>query len=84
LGISTGIAGFQIAFANSTPPVKIENLLRTELVLAEGVEIIVSKVEIGPNFSLPKHYHPGEEFVYMLEGTATVWQKDKPDRIPAD
>ena len=75
LGLSIGI----ISSHAGTPPVKIENLLRSELQLDKGIEIIVSRVEIGPNFTLPKHYHPGEEFVYMLEGSATVWQQGKPD-----
>jgi len=59
--------------------VKIDNLMRTELQVAEGIEVIVSVIEIGPQFTLPKHYHPGEEFVYLLEGSATVWQQGKPD-----
>ncbi|NKB68486.1 MAG: cupin domain-containing protein [Candidatus Latescibacteria bacterium] len=59
--------------------VKLANLLRTELQLAEGVEVIVSMVEIPPNSQLPRHYHPGEEFVYILEGSGTLWQKDKAD-----
>ena len=24
-------------------------------------------------------WHPGEEFVYVLEGSEVLWQKDKPD-----
>lgn len=60
---------------------KVDNLLRSELQVADGVEVIVSVIEIGPQFTLPKHYHPGEEFVYVLEGSATVWQQGKPDRV---
>ena len=48
----------------------------------EGVadtEVVVSKVEIPPNKSLPKHWHPGEEFAYVLAGSVTLWQKGKPD-----
>lgn len=71
-----------LAIAGSTlaaDAVKIENLLRSELQVTEGVEVIVSLVEIGPDLALPKHYHPGEEFVYLLEGSAIVWQQGKPD-----
>jgi len=60
---------------------KIDNLLRSDSEVAEGAEIIVSVIEVGPHFALPKHYHPGEEFVYLLEGSATVWQQGKPDLV---
>ena len=65
--------------AAAAEAVSVENLLRTELQVAEGVEVIVSVIEIGPGFTLPKHYHPGEEFVYVLEGSAVLWQQGKPD-----
>ena len=59
--------------------VTLENLMRSESEVADGVEIIVSVVEIGPNSSLSKHYHPGEEYVYVLDGSATLWLKGKSD-----
>jgi len=57
--------------------VKLETLLKTQLEGVEGTEVIVSKVYIPANTSLPKHWHPGEEFVYILEGSVTLWQKGK-------
>jgi quercetin dioxygenase-like cupin family protein len=51
---------------------KIENLLRDSLALAPDVEIIVSYLEVPVQTGLPKHYHPGEEFVYMLEGSGQL------------
>ncbi len=39
------------------------------------MEVVVSYVEIPPNTTLPKHWHPGEEFVYVLEGSEILWQK---------
>ncbi len=53
--------------------------MTSQLELAEGTEVIVSHVEIPANTTLPKHWHPGEEFVYVLEGSEILWQKDKPD-----
>ncbi len=58
---------------------KIDNLMTSQLELVEGTEIVVSHVEIPANTTLPKHWHPGEEFVYVLEGSEVLWQKDKPD-----
>lgn len=58
---------------------KLEKLLSEELEIAPGIEVIVSRVHIPANTSLPKHWHPGEEFGYVLKGSATLWQKGKDD-----
>ena len=60
---------------------KLETLLKTVLEDVEGTEIIVSRVTVPPNSSLPKHWHPGEEFAYILEGSAILWQKGKEDIV---
>ena len=31
--------------------------------------------------ALPKHRHPGEEFVYVLEGSAVHVEEGQPDRL---
>ena len=60
---------------------KIENLLRDSLELTEGVEVVMSYLEIPKNTTLPAHYHPGEEFVYMLKGSGELSLKDKSKMI---
>ena len=60
---------------------KLENLLSAELAGAPGTEVIVSRVFIPANTSLPKHWHPGEEFAYVLEGRATLWQEGEDDVV---
>ena len=68
------------AFADSPPEgLKLENLLKAELEGFEGAEVIVSRVTVPPNTSLPKHWHPGEEFAYILEGSCYLWQDGKED-----
>ncbi len=52
--------------------VKLENLLQSDLAQSENTEVFVSKVTVPPNTELPKHYHPGEEFAYILEGSITL------------
>jgi quercetin dioxygenase-like cupin family protein len=49
---------------------KIENLFQTALAkeFTPGREIIVALVEVPPNTSMERHWHPGEEFHYCLEG----------------
>ena len=70
--------GISVASADQ-PPVRLETLMKTPLALDENIELTISYVEIGPDLSLPKHYHPGEEYVYLLEGEATLWQQGKAD-----
>ena len=65
--------------AGTIQGLKIDNLMTSQLELVEGTEVVVSHVQIPPNTTLPKHWHPGEEFVYVLEGSEILWQKDKPD-----
>lgn len=60
----------------STPPkeLKLENLFQKQLYdeFAPGREIIVSRVEIPPNTTMDRHWHPGEEFHYYLEGEVEI------------
>ncbi|KAA3631816.1 MAG: cupin domain-containing protein [Calditrichaeota bacterium] len=58
---------------------KIENLLAEKLEIADSIEIVVSHLVVPPNTMLPMHWHHGEEFVYVLEGSAFIIQKDKAD-----
>ena len=60
---------------------KVENLLRDSLELAEGIEVIMSYVEIPKATTLPFHYHPGEEFASILEGSGELLLEDQ-TKIP--
>jgi quercetin dioxygenase-like cupin family protein len=65
----------------SMPGLKFETLLKAVLGGIDSTEVIVSRVTIPPHTSLPKHWHPGEEFAYVLEGSVTLWQKGKDDIV---
>ena len=67
--------------SHGEPGLKLENLLKAQLEVVEGTEVIVSRVSIPPHTSLPKHWHPGEEFGYVLEGSVTLWQEGKDDNV---
>ena len=58
---------------------KLENLLTSKLEGVAGTEVVVSRVQIPPNTSLSKHWHPGEEFAYVIKGSVKLWQKGKDD-----
>ena len=59
---------------------KLETLLSAELEGVEGTEVIVSRVTIPPDTSLPEHWHPGEEFAYVLEGSVSLWLEGEEHR----
>jgi quercetin dioxygenase-like cupin family protein len=45
---------------------------------APGREVIQARVEIDPGVSSPKHTHPGEEIIYVLEGSLEYQVEGKP------
>ncbi len=72
----------QISIADeisAAPELMLETLLSAQLEVVEGTEVIVSRVVMPPNTALPKHWHPGEEFAYVLEGSCILRRDGKPD-----
>jgi quercetin dioxygenase-like cupin family protein len=57
------------------------NLLTCQLQGVEGTEVVVSHVTVPPDTTLPKHWHPGEEFAYILEGTLVLCQENEPEMV---
>src|SRR6267378_6399682 len=55
---------------------------RTELqrhdLSAPGREVIQVRVDFDPGFVAPRHSHPGEEIIYVLEGTLEYRLDGKP------
>ena len=47
-------------------------LSKTDLAVAPGMEAIVLTVDGGPGLVGKKHYHPGDEFIYVTEGSLTL------------
>ena len=45
---------------------------------APGREAIQVRVDIEPGVAFPKHSHPGEEIIYVLEGTLEYQIEDQP------
>ena len=63
----------------AAPLVHAENLLREPILGVEGKEIIVSRVSFPPHTELPWHWHPGEEFFYVIEGSVTLKRRGQND-----
>ncbi len=71
----------QVADSKRSSPPGSNQMLRAPITVADGLEVIISDVVIPPNATVPRHYHPGEEFLYVLEGSAVHVEEGKPDRI---
>lgn len=56
---------------------KFKNLLRDTLEIVDGVEVVLSYVEVPKETTLPYHFHPGEEFAYIIEGSGDLLLKDQ-------
>ena len=79
IGIAAGMMGCQAAKAKQEP-VKLTELLKTDLAKLK-IDVNAASiftVELAPGAATPKHYHPGHEFVYVLEGSGTVETEGKP------
>jgi len=55
-------------------------MLKAPIQAAPDLEVTVSDVIIPPGATVPAHSHPGEEFVYVVEGSAVHVEQGKPDR----
>src|SRR5215813_9592210 len=68
VGIAIGIVGPRIPSAQQAE-IKRTELLRTELPGLEGKEAVVFMAEIPPGVMTGKHRHPGNELIYVLQGS---------------
>ena len=58
-----------------------KNLLREAIAGADGKEVIVSRVSFPPDTQLAWHWHPGEEFFYVMQGAVVLKRRGQPDQL---
>jgi quercetin dioxygenase-like cupin family protein len=54
--------------AQQQPGFKRTDLQRHDL-SASGREVVQVRIDIAPGSAFPRHAHPGEEIIYVLEGS---------------
>jgi quercetin dioxygenase-like cupin family protein len=59
------------------PGIKRTDLQRHDL-SAPGREVVQARVELDPGAEFGKHWHPGEEIIYVLEGSLEYQIEGKP------
>jgi quercetin dioxygenase-like cupin family protein len=77
VGIAIGMIGSQFINAQQSP-VKITVLQKVDLTGIEGKEGFIILAEIAPGVVGEKHYHPGHEFAYILDGSVILEIEGKP------
>jgi quercetin dioxygenase-like cupin family protein len=78
LGIAMGVAAGRVLSAQGEG-VRRTEILRTDLAGLEGKEGHMWVVVIPPGQATGKHYHPGYEFIYTMDGTGIMQEEGKPD-----
>ena len=71
VSIAAGVLGDRLLSAQQSP-IKRTELLKTDVAGMEGKEAIVYIAELGPGAAAGKHFHPGPEFAYVLDGALTL------------
>lgn len=54
---------------------KFDNLITAQLANSDDTEVVLSYVEVPPDSQLPTHWHPGEEFAYVIDGSILLKQE---------
>lgn len=72
IAVTGAVGGAIWAEARQAAAPNLADLMRSELEGVDGTEVIVSLAEMPPGYEFPLHYHPGEEFVYVLEGSGVA------------
>jgi quercetin dioxygenase-like cupin family protein len=69
------------AVAVYAPPPGINQVLEGPIASDPGHTLILGDLNMGPGAAIPRHYHHGEEFIYILGGSATVSRTGEPDLV---
>jgi quercetin dioxygenase-like cupin family protein len=84
VAIAAGTAGAQRALAQQPQldsfgdwPGGTKVIVLSKSDLPGGKEAITFMTEIPPGESTPRHYHPGQELAYVLEGTGVMHELGK-------
>jgi quercetin dioxygenase-like cupin family protein len=67
-GVVVGALGATYVGAQGTPQVTRTELLRKPATGVEGKEVVVFVADLPPGAVAGRHFHPGDEAIYMLQG----------------
>jgi quercetin dioxygenase-like cupin family protein len=67
-GIAVGMLGNQVLIAQQAPITRTI-LQQKDLEGTAGREVVMYRAEVAPGAAAGRHYHPGPELIYVLEGS---------------
>ena len=68
-GIAVGAIGTTYVSAQGAAQITRTEILRKSMSGLEGKEVVVFLADIPPGGVAARHYHPGDEAIYMLQGS---------------
>jgi quercetin dioxygenase-like cupin family protein len=80
VGIGAGVIGTMVLSAQQ-PSMKRTPILTTDLEGLPGKQGTMFLAEYEPAARSGKHYHPGHEFIYVLEGSGVMEEVGKPPAV---
>ena len=63
-GLAVGVARAQVGSKRTD--------FQRQDISAPGREVVQARVDIDPGVTAPRHRHPGEEVIYVLEGRCSI------------
>jgi len=67
--------------ATYQPPIGSNEVLRGAIDSAPGRQMVVGDLVFPAHSPIPRHYHEGEEFLYVLGGETTISRPGTPDIV---
>ena len=74
--MALGLIGSQVLYAQQDP-VKRTVLQKMDVPGSPDKEAVVLLAEVAPGMAAGKHWHPGHEFFYVLDGSGSLMVKGK-------
>ena len=68
----SGCAGKPATIGTYQPAAGVNEVLRGPIAAAPGHELVTGDLVMAPGAEIPPHYHHGEEFIYVLGGSAVL------------
>src|SRR5947207_2252874 len=71
-------SGLALQVAQAQPPGTKRTDLQQHDLSIPGREVVQARIDIAPGVLAPNHSHPGEEIVYVIEGSLEYRLEGKP------
>ena len=81
VGLGACSSSKPVTIATYQPAPGANIVLRGPIAAAPGHELVTGDLVLGPGAAIPKHYHHGEEFLYVIGGSVTVSRPGAPDAV---